>query len=562
MSASHPRFTDEGKGIFNEIYDAAKRLDKAELEKLHDKYLTFNVWLGFYSPITKLAAEGLQEAVFLLIKLGANPNDAAEGAAMGAQFDLLNILQSNHDITVDKIMFGVAFAREYQYAKKLFYVEGASMESMVCGIIANGDLVFAEKLREEYSIDVRTCIQTAAVAGHVEYAKILCDKYKINYSDAVIFARIGGHHFDLLANDYQASQQSLAVGAAFSFNAQDAERLRIQYSLDPEQLILKAIACGDLCYAEKLRVLLPSKFDFDRLITEVVASGHVKYAEYLREMLRVSTIGAGMGAVRANLIGYIHSLREEDSICGKGMVSAAAYVGNWRLLQRFYNKYNEDLSSSADFASKGGHFNSSLQALHVLSFIDFEHVRNILVGVGAKNILLSIFSDVKSNLMFYLKSGQVKPVNLNYSRALSENYVHLLPKAKRINQRMRNSKFTYNQASAWDDIGIRIWFLQGISLVQLQKLPAELFVHISSFVLPPPAGINEVEELMQLAFLTNKKNLGHSIRQFANKNSFFSQVEAVQNKWELRGLLRDEIIKQNEKSYEEVLCRYYKRLGL
>lgn len=551
MSFSQPRFSSRGLSIFNAIYDAAKNLDKTELQKLHDKYHTVTVRLGFFCPVSKLASEGQKDAVLLLIELGANPNDAAEGAAMGAKFELVAFLRSQYHINKNRIIFGAAYARKYQYAKKMFYIDGASIESMTCGVIANGDLTFAEQLREQYYIDVQTCVTHAAVAGHSEYVKALCKKYNIDLGVVVINAMIGGwtNYSDFLPSNYQLPKQLLAIASAYSFNGKLSEELRLEHKLDSVDIIRGAICCGDLRRAEELRLALPVHSSHEIFIVNAATYGHINYAKFLRQNLNFSTTGAVIGAVKAGFIRYVYELHKENPTCDKDIVKIAAYIGDWRLLQRFSNKHQSNLKHSSYHASNGGHFNSPLQALHVLSFIDFEEVRNALVGVGTKNI----FSEAK-DAVFSLLFETTEQV-------LSENYDSLLPKAKRINQRMRINEFTYNQAQAWDDIGIRIWFLQGISILQQGRLPVELFFQISLWLLSPPAGLDQVEELAQVSFFTNKKLLADTVKKYPNKNTFFNAIKLMQTQSQLCELLQNEIAEnKNNIRYQDDLYRYHNRL--
>ena len=128
--------------IFNAIYDAAKSNNKEQLKEM----LKIGFYIdqkkdGLYTPCAQLAKEGNEEAVFLLIRLGARVHDAIFGYASGNLID-----QANH-------------------CKQCFpYVDASLQEIKGYAIAGNMDLV-NRMIKQETRKEERRLLEDAAIFG-------------------------------------------------------------------------------------------------------------------------------------------------------------------------------------------------------------------------------------------------------------------------------------------------------------------------------------------------------------------------------------------------------------
>jgi hypothetical protein len=138
-----PNLKDEkpsSSTLFDQIYEIAKNAknDTDTIKKLSliltpDTCIDVRDNTGLQTPAGKLAKEGNKEAVELLMKLGANVNDIAAGAAIGGHRDYAEHLRQNHGANVNNIARGAAIGGHRDYAEHLRINHGANVNDIAKG---------------------------------------------------------------------------------------------------------------------------------------------------------------------------------------------------------------------------------------------------------------------------------------------------------------------------------------------------------------------------------------------------------------------------------------------
>jgi hypothetical protein len=132
-----------------------------------------------------------------------------------------------------------------------------------------------------------------------------------------------------------------------------------------------------------------------------------------------------------------------------------------------------DLNEAVTGAAAGNHFNL-LNKLILAGASKQEAIKGVEEGghLNPENILyfISQLDDVPLRKLL---------VQLMQKQAVSINSTLLLAQAAKLHQLMREYQFNFNQANAWMQLDLHIWFLQVRRKI---NLPLEIILHISSFI--------------------------------------------------------------------------------
>ncbi len=142
---------------------------------------------GLYTPASKLAEEGNQDAVLFLLKYGANIHEAGWGAAMGKQYALAETLRIYYGANVNFIAKGICMAMELDVAYLNFLItkHHAGLPLMAMAAATKGNFEFAWQSLSEYKKKLKAqeadkiqgfvagIIQGALYYGGCDYAKQL-----------------------------------------------------------------------------------------------------------------------------------------------------------------------------------------------------------------------------------------------------------------------------------------------------------------------------------------------------------------------------------------------------
>lgn len=276
---------------FDKIYQFAKQGNEAALR---DLLATNNVCIDerkqgntYITAAFQLAKENDHKAVHLLLKYKANPIPIIQGAAMGGNFEYARAMCKVNGASIDEIAFGAAWGGHLDYARELVdkgaeaycFIRGAAMG----GYFAEADALLQKQrqLHEKkrlnldaipYDISNRgkkeqQLIRDVEMCGHFAYGKKLGSTSTPYYARCAAIGEHMGYVEEYLnnnLNDYNLYSE--ALGAA------------------------KSAARGGYCeYAEKLRA---NKKFFREHVTydvrnviarEAARSGYREYAEKLRE---------------------------------------------------------------------------------------------------------------------------------------------------------------------------------------------------------------------------------------------------------------------------------------
>jgi adenosyl cobinamide kinase/adenosyl cobinamide phosphate guanylyltransferase len=180
--------------LFDKIYRIAKTSETQLIIPELKKTLTHDTCLDVCNSqgdtvAGKLAAEGNQAAVKELIKLGANINLIAYGAALGGH---------------------------REYAEWLRHHYGADASWIAQGAAQGGHREYAEWLRQHHHANVHWIAESAAHGGHREYAEWLRQHHHASLKLIALGAARGGHreYAEWLRQQCHASLKLIAFGAA------------------------------------------------------------------------------------------------------------------------------------------------------------------------------------------------------------------------------------------------------------------------------------------------------------------------------------------------------------
>lgn len=298
---------------FEFIYSAAKENKALELSNLvkegkiciderRDKTL-------FASAGAMLAEEGNVVAVKLLIRLGANVNLMAYGAAKGYKLDLLTYLEIEHTANVNWIVLGAGEGGHLELGKTYVDTKNANISWFAQGVasgerksyiptllkqLANPDWILMGLLLDPHynitqedikKLDVTTALAEALSAFAQGLRGQNCSthtKSSLEKYHAALGAAAGGNYLlaETLIEEDQFYWTGLACKAAFCGHRSYSEYLREKYAVNPDFIAASAAAGGHHGYAEWLRQY--HNADKDIIAFAAALRGHRYYAEYLR----------------------------------------------------------------------------------------------------------------------------------------------------------------------------------------------------------------------------------------------------------------------------------------
>lgn len=318
---------------------------------------------------------------------------------------------------------------------------GASVNHIALGAAKGKHHKFAEMLFKKYDVKIDYIASGAALCGDFEYASQLMRRGATALSVAC-FAALGGY------DKY-------------------AEKLRLRFHLDANNIAGYAAQGGHFYYVEQLiHDLL--EVDFKNIARSAARGGHFDFAKSFKTDIKDIALGAVEGAYS----GYAEALRAENRFDINEYARAAVHFGHLNYAEQLRNTGAnlEDLMSGA---AGGGH-------LDYLEYLSLNHKHPLAIKTFAEEQSATNERSVLYQLVSCGNDHLRKVLAENY-KSVSLNVKSLLPKAKKIRQLMNDYDLNFEQALAWIKPEIQVWLLQGITLVQKNILPPDIFFRLAAY---------------------------------------------------------------------------------
>lgn len=350
---------------YSSIYTFAKNKDEASLNKLLVNQVCLDereIGTLYTSAGAKLAEEGNFDAVLILLKLGANINFIAYGAAKGAQIKLLsslrelhyypdynwiamgaaegnclhsfNDLLNNSNTNINWIAKGIALGRRINYA--LFLAKkNACLGWVVGGLLMAFDYDFIQITLRSLKLEPEKLKK--AIAFYIGFKNKTFSSEFEKFKDAIAFGYAAGGHFGA-AEHFRVTEginvNLLAAGAALYGHLQYSEYLRTQYSADINTIAAYAAEGGNLTYVE---FLITKDADKHVAASKAAEGGHANFAEHLRRLHKVDPIKISKGAALSGDISYCEYLMHNLNIDVK-LMSTWSLEGGHSFFSRYLQK--------------------------------------------------------------------------------------------------------------------------------------------------------------------------------------------------------------------------------
>lgn len=448
MLSEHQKIQLKNETLFETICRLSQEKDEDALTKIMTAGNCIGVFQGDYNPVMKLAKDGNYEAVeFLIDKFKASLNDAVHGAARGGHIDLINTLV-NKGASLNYAVCGAAIEGNVALIDKLIS-EGAPLSFAVVGVADGGFIELMDNLlsRSAYEVNLlKQAAMAAAIKGHIDLIQKIIERAAIlnnqELAEIKICASLGAVSAGI-AKFNGSIENGVLLDKAVLFWATMVQLAR----RGDENAINKLIQEGaSLDEGMRKKVL-------DNAVQTAAVAGHINLVNLLLKQgasLNKAVQGAASGdhgELTIKLINEGASLEEATQ--------SAATAGHIDLINLLI-KRGASLFETAKAAVIGGHLEGNQEkVLRFISFIDNALLRKCLIEKANK----------KNN---------------------SINIETFAKKASQQNRLIRKYQLDYQQIQPLLAQGARIkreWLLHG---EKLAAFPAEIFIHISSFVLGLP----------------------------------------------------------------------------
>jgi adenosyl cobinamide kinase/adenosyl cobinamide phosphate guanylyltransferase len=207
--------------LFDRIYTIAKSTETQSILPELKKILTQDTCLDVRDSqgntvAGKLAAEGNQAAVKELMKLGANINLIAYGAALGGHREYAEWLRHHYGADASWIAQGAARGGDREYSEWLRQHHRANVSWIAMGAAQGGHQDYAEWLRQHHEANINLIANGAAQGGYQDYAEWLRQHHHANVNWIALGAARGGHqeYAEWLRQHHNANALYVARGAA------------------------------------------------------------------------------------------------------------------------------------------------------------------------------------------------------------------------------------------------------------------------------------------------------------------------------------------------------------
>lgn len=437
---------------FELIYRAASTENAEGLAGLTDGKISVDVCdeLGLFTPAAKLAAEGNDDAVKLLMAFHARKDFIAMGYAC-----------------VGNVKKAEQFRKEF----------GVNIKMLAMGAAMHKDHTYAEQLRKQFELRPDWLVFGAAFAGHTEYLEFvstrLTDHQKsgaplaigqLKLQEQIMCAKMkglvmGGHVQEAVkildANKNSTSDHLLRVAikaAARTANMDVLESFIMRNGQNPYHLnyyyqvaAIGAAKGGHFALARELLnktsehyrkdAKYKSKPNHDHILAVIKAgliNGHFNEVfKYFSDLLKIDR--SFFLSPQVNMSAYVNEFSE--------LAEMAARRGDLSLVEKIYREHKIPLFNIVKAMDVGGRFYNKKLLTHGLAFVDNHEFLNALTAAA-----MTLASDPQA-----LKS--IRTAAQGWTSMFDNQCFSLFKQcaehAKKINVLIKKYHFDFNQAEAF-----------------------------------------------------------------------------------------------------------------
>lgn len=437
---------------FKLIYEAARDENAEGLAGLTDGKINIDVVdeIGLFTPAAKLAFEGNNDAVTLLMSFNARK---------------------------DFIAMGYARAGNVEKAEQLRKEFGVNIKMLAMGAAMHKDHTYAEQLRKQFELRPDWLVFGAAFAGHDDYLEFVSSRLtdhqhpgaplaigQLKLEEQIMCANMkglvmGGHVEKAMkildANKNNTSDLLLRVAikaAARTANIDVLESLIIRNGMNPYHLnyyyqvaAIGAAKGGHFALAKELLnktsehyrkdAKYKSKLKDDHIL-EVVKAGLIyghfnEVFKYFSDLLQIDR--SKFLSQQVNISAFVNEFTE--------LAELAARRGDLLLVEKIFREHKIPLFDVVKAMDVGGHFYNNKLLTHALAFVDNHEFLNALTAAA-----MTLAADPQA-----LKS--IRTATQGWTSMFDNQCFSVFKQcaehAKKINVLMRKYHFNFNQADAF-----------------------------------------------------------------------------------------------------------------